>query len=125
MVNTVEQNKTRYSAHDVKRAENARKTQDMIGRPSTSKYLSIIVNNQLPNCKVTVNDIKMAEDIFGTNLDSLKGKTTRGCPTHASVHQPNPIRITIMDEYNEVTLSIDIISSHLFPGILNLALLKD
>jgi hypothetical protein len=27
MVNTVEQNKTRYFAHDVKRAEHARKTQ--------------------------------------------------------------------------------------------------
>jgi hypothetical protein len=38
MVNTVEQNKTRYSVHYIKRAEHARKTQDLIGRPSTSKY---------------------------------------------------------------------------------------
>jgi hypothetical protein len=96
MVNTVEQNKTRYSAHDVKRAEHARKTQDLIGRPSTSKYLTIIANNLLPNCKVTINDIKMAEDIFRTNLGSLKGKTTRGCPTHVEDHQPNSIPITIM-----------------------------
>jgi hypothetical protein len=50
----------------------------------------------------------MAEDIFGTNLGSLKGKTTRGCPTHVEVHQPNPIPITIMDKYNEVTLEIDV-----------------
>jgi hypothetical protein len=108
MVNTVEQNKNRL-AHDVKRTENARKTQDLIGRPSTSKYLSIIANNLLPNCKVTINDITMAEDIFGNNLGSLKGKTTRGRPTHVEVHQPNPIPITIMDKYNEFTLAINVI----------------
>jgi hypothetical protein len=78
MVNTVEQNKTRYSGHDIKRAEHARKTQDLIGRPSTSKYLSIIANNILPNCKVTINDIKIAEDIFGTNLGSLEVKLPEG-----------------------------------------------
>jgi hypothetical protein len=94
----------------------------MIGRAYTSKYSSIIANNLLPNCKVIINDIKMADDIFGTNLCSLKGKTTRGYPTHVEVHEPNPIPITIIDKYNDVTLVIDLmfiknISSHLFPGI--------
>jgi hypothetical protein len=50
----------------------------------------------------------MAEDIFGTNLGSLKEKTNRGCPTHVEVHQPNPIPITIMDKYDEVTLANDV-----------------
>jgi hypothetical protein len=50
----------------------------------------------------------MAENIFGANLGSLKGKTTRGCPNHVEVHQPNPIPIRIMDNYNEFTLAIDV-----------------
>jgi hypothetical protein len=51
---------------------------------------SLIANNLLPNYKVTINYIKMAEFIFDTNLGSLKGKTTRGFPTHFEVHQSNP-----------------------------------
>jgi hypothetical protein len=62
MINTVEQSKSRYSDRAVERAEHARKIQDMIGRASRSKCLSIIANNLLPNCKITINDIKMAED---------------------------------------------------------------
>ena len=60
MITTVATRKQGYSLRDINRANLARKLQDIIGRPSTSDFISIIKNNALPNCKVTVHDIKMA-----------------------------------------------------------------
>jgi hypothetical protein len=68
--------------------------------------MSIIVNNLLPNCNITANDIKTAEDIFGPNLGSLKGKMTRGKTVHVEACDPLPIPITIMDKYHNITLAI-------------------
>jgi hypothetical protein len=70
--------------------------------------MSIIVNNLLPNCNITANDIKTAEDIFGPNLGYLKGKMTRGKTVHVEACDPLPIPITIMDKYHNITLAIDI-----------------
>jgi hypothetical protein len=108
MVNTVKENKNKYSARDIQRAKLAKKVQDMIRRPSTQQYMSIIVNNLLPNCNVTANDIKMAEDIFEPNLGSLKGKMTRRKTVHVEAYDPLPILITIMDKYHNITLAMDI-----------------
>jgi hypothetical protein len=75
-INTVDDTKSRYTNRDYSRAPLARKIQDIIGRPGTRSYLHIINNNLLPNCPVTREDVLAAEDIFGPNLGSLKGKTT-------------------------------------------------
>jgi hypothetical protein len=77
-VNTVEGNMTRYTNRDYSHAVLARKTQKMIGRPSTRAFIAIVKNNLLPNCPITRRDIAMAEDIFGPDVGSLKGKTVRG-----------------------------------------------
>ena len=63
-VSTVEERKHKYSDRDIKRAEQARRVQDMIGCPSTPHYTSIIRNYLLPNCTVTTDDIKIAEEIL-------------------------------------------------------------
>jgi hypothetical protein len=48
--------------------------------PSTKDFLRIVARNQLPNCPITRDDILAAEDIFGPDIGSLKGKTTRRKP---------------------------------------------
>ena len=65
MVNTVKQNKTKYTNVEVTRAEAARKLQTSIGRPSTRDLIHIVNNHLLPDCPVTKRDIMAAEDIFG------------------------------------------------------------
>ena len=76
-INTVDNNSLKYTNRDFNRAKLARQLQIRIGRPSTRQFGNIIENNMIPNCPVTVGDIQKAEDIFGPDLGSLKGKTVR------------------------------------------------
>lgn len=81
MVNTVAENKSKYTSEDYLKAVRARELQIKIGRPSIKDYMAIIKENCIPNCPVKVSGIQAAEHIFGSDVGSLKGKT---------VHRPPP-----------------------------------
>ena len=71
---------------------------------SQNKYIKYKDRNLIPNFPVTQADIMAAEDIFGTNLISLKVMTV--CK---KLHSLRPIiqhiPIKIMESYMDVTLS--------------------
>ena len=73
-VNTVEQNKSKFSHRDYLRAVSARELLSKIGRPSQQTFLRIIDKNLLPNCPITRRDAENAQMIFGADIGSLKGK---------------------------------------------------
>jgi hypothetical protein len=75
MIDTVASKKSRYTNEDYSRAVLAHQLQIKVGRPSTKDFLRIVARNQLPNCPITQDDILAAEDIFGPDIGSLKGKT--------------------------------------------------
>ena len=75
LISTVDENKSKLSAYDFNKAKLARSIQQRIGRPNTQDFIRYVTSNQLPNCPVTVQDIKNAEFIWGPDLGSLKGKT--------------------------------------------------
>ena len=107
LVSTVEENKTKYTNRDYERAVLARNLQKIIGRPSTRDFMNIVENNLLPNCPITRRDIVIAENIFGPDVGSLKGKTVRHSPVPVN---PSLVDIPshIMSHYREVTLCGDI-----------------
>ena len=74
-INTVEENRTKYSNLDQRRADKARKFQDIVVLP-TRALVNLIDANGIPNCPVTRADLKIADDILGPSLAGLKGKTT-------------------------------------------------
>ena len=74
---TVDDKKSKYTVRSYQLAVLARRIQDVIGRPSTRDYVKIVEGGMLQNCPVSRADIVAAEDIFGPNLGSLKGKTVR------------------------------------------------
>jgi hypothetical protein len=80
MVDTVASKKSRHTNEDYSRAILARQLQIRVGHPSTKDFLWIVARNQLPNCPITRDDILAAEDIFGPDIGSLKGKMTRRKP---------------------------------------------
>jgi len=67
----------------------------------------MVQNRQIPNCLITIQDIKNAEYIWGLNLGSLKRKkvSKQLLPVRTQVHN---IFIYIMKQYWDVTLSVDI-----------------
>eukprot|EP00934_Nitzschia_sp_Nitz4_P000074 Nitzschia sp. Nitz4//scaffold495_size4786//1166//4435//NITZ4_009233-RA/size4786-processed-gene-0.0-mRNA-1//-1//CDS//3329553072//74//frame0 len=68
------------------------------------------MKNQLPNCGVTKRDIEIAEDIFGPEVGSMKGKTVRHQPHKVPSHdmtRPN-IPMAIYEKYRDITICGDI-----------------
>jgi hypothetical protein len=107
LVNTVAQNKSKFSERDFHRAVDARKLLSKIGRLSQATFLQILDRNLLPNCPVTRRDALNAELIFGPDIGSLKGKTVRQ-PTTAIQPVLNDLPVEIMSQYRDVTLTGDI-----------------
>ena len=56
------------------KAKEARKLYHIIGTPTIENFKALIKMNAIANCPVTVEDIKIAEKIFGPDISSLKGK---------------------------------------------------
>ena len=120
LVNTVANNKTRYTERDYSRAVLARQIQKIIGRPSTRAFIKIVDNKLLPNCPITRDDIIAAEDIFGPDLGSLKGKTVRAGSERVQVRITD-LPITIMGRYREVTLTADIMFVNKLPFFMSIS----
>jgi hypothetical protein len=96
------------------------KIQMTIGRPSTNDFLHIVKNNLHPNCPITSCDIHAANDIFGPDVGSLKGKTTRSTPSKV---RPGIIDIPaeIMSHYRNVTICADIMFVNKIPFLVTIS----
>ena len=116
--NTVVNNKINFTDNEYNRALLARKLQNIMGRPSTSDFKKLVKKNLLPNCPITVDDIIAAEHIFGADVGSLKGKTTRLAP-----NKIRPINRSIPPEmyqkYKKITICIDIMFINKIPFLVS------
>ena len=80
MINMVAEWVDKYSQRAIQGARRARHFQNIVMRPGRQDMMEIAITH-LRDCPVKRSNIAVAEDIFGTNLGALKGKT---------VWQPNP-----------------------------------
>jgi hypothetical protein len=121
LVNTVEDNKSRYMNRDYTQATLAKKLQNIIGCPSARTFLGIVEKNLLKDCPVVRKDVLLAaDDIFGPNVESLKGKTVRqgGIHVNPEYHQ---VPIPIMEKCRKVTLCIDIMFVNKLPILVTIS----
>ena len=120
LVNTVSDNKSNFSNVDYSRAVLARQIQKTIGRPSTRTFINIIEKKLLANCPVTRRDIEIAEEIFGPDVGSLKGKTVRRGGERVNTHLVD-IPATVMSHYKNVTLAGDIMFVNKIPFFITIS----
>ena len=107
MMNSQKENSMMYSKRQIERAKKARDLYSIIGYPSIQDFKTMIQGNLINNCPVTIDDINVAEDIFGPDIFVLKGKTTRKKPMPVNTDYVK-IPPEIMKVHRNITLCIDI-----------------
>jgi hypothetical protein len=120
-VNTVEHNKFNYAVRDYNRAKLARKIQVLVGRPELKDFLRYLDGNSFPNCPINRQDAINAHAIFGRDIGSIKGKTTRRKLKGILGSVANNLPKEIMETYRDVTLCIDIMFVNKIPFFLSIS----
>ena len=64
--------------------------------------------NAIKDCPITIEDITIAEKVFGKDINSLKGKTTRSKSVPV-VHDVIEIPPEIMQQHGNVELCADVV----------------
>jgi len=105
-ISTVAENASNYTKRAYKRAVEARRLQNIIMQPPSRKYKEVILDC-LRDSKVTRADIDAAENIFGPNLGSIKGKTVRRPNEHVA-SGIDAVPNDVLTLHQHVTLTIDI-----------------
>ncbi|KAG7371066.1 reverse transcriptase RNA-dependent DNA polymerase [Nitzschia inconspicua] len=106
MVETVSENENFYTHREIERAKRARELYQAIGTPSIADFKNIVRSNMIGNNPVTTKDIELAEKIFGPDISTLKGKTTRAKPVPV-VEDYVAIPMELIEAQQHVTLCID------------------
>ena len=117
---TVSDNMKMFSNRQIAGAEKARSLQAALGYPSDHDMKWILKSNQVNECPVTHDDARNATKIWGIDIASLKGKTTRKTPESVltdMVEIPTEIR----ELHRIVTLTIDVFFVNKVPFFLTLS----
>jgi hypothetical protein len=120
LVTTVAEKSSNYKTMDVQADVMARKIQLILGNPSTRDFIKMIELNTIPNCPVSVDDIRAAEDILGPNLAALKGKTARKRSDHVAI-RPVALPAALAERYKEVTIAIDVMKVNGIPFFMSVS----
>jgi hypothetical protein len=73
-------NEANFTKREVQRSIIARQLQASLGFPPDQKLISALRAGWFLNCDVLPEDITRANQIWGTNVAALKGRTTRERP---------------------------------------------
>ena len=76
----MEENNKGIRERQYKTALAERRIYHMVGAPNLRNFKIMIRKNIIHNLTVTVEDIVIEENIFGTYVSTLKGRTTRQRP---------------------------------------------
>ena len=105
MVQTVDENKKFYTDRQFSKAKKARELLHQLGSP-TVEDLKKAIRLGIKNSPVSIEDVILAEKIFGPDVGSLKGKTTR-TKTAPPVQNYIEIPPELLKAQENVTLCID------------------
>ena len=119
-VNTVAERMERFSKRQLQGAQQARELYSKLAYPSLKDFKWAITSNQIKNCPVTVQDISIAQEVWGKDIAALKGKTTRTKPVPV---QQDMLKVPrdFLRLHKNVFLTIDIFFVDTIPFLLTLS----
>ena len=103
----VSQNKKMFTRKELESGDRARDLYVKLGMPGYKYYFRLLESNHIVNCPVTADDAKRAILIYGEEVATLKGKTTRQKPMKINEHITTPLPLTIQDTHPTVNMSAD------------------
>ena len=108
-VETVEQNKKQFSQRQIKRAERVKALMLTLMSPTVNDMKKIIQYNLIKNNPCTLEDLKVAQAIWGPQIEpwAQKGKGTRKKPT-PSTSDIFELPAEVKDFHREVHLFLDV-----------------
>ena len=119
-INSADENKREFSTLKLTQANKARVLQMRIGKPNTHDYIHYVSTNMILNYPVTIQDTKNVEFIWGPDLGCVKGKTVRQVSPTMRMEN-NSIPVSIMQQYKNVTLSVDIMKVEGIPFLMTIS----
>jgi hypothetical protein len=105
-IDSMQESKKNFTARQVERAKKARQVYHALGTPSLRDYKVIVSLSQIRNMQVTLEDVDLAENIFGPDIGALKGKTVRQQPAPV-LHDYIEIPPELIEKQQDVLLCID------------------
>ena len=120
MLNTVEDNMSKNSQREIAGAKKARELYTIVGYPSPDDFKSMVRFNLINNCPVNLEDITIAEDIWGKDIGALKGKTTRKKPIQVK-ESFIPIPKELISKHKSVVLSADVMFVNKMPFLVSIS----
>ncbi|KAG7373108.1 hypothetical protein IV203_033832 [Nitzschia inconspicua] len=118
-VTTVKDRAAVYTKRQLEEAQRARRMQNIIMHPS-DQQLSDVAIHHLRGCPVTKHSIRVASDVFGPNLGSLKGKTVHRPSSHVQPHT-DPVPPEILARHRDVTLATNIMFVNKIPFLITVS----
>ena len=85
----------------------ARVTYRTLGSLTVDNFKKVLQQNLIKNCPVTLEDVEIAEDIFGPDISSLKGQSTRKKPP-VVVNDQMEIPPEMIQNWNNLILCINV-----------------
>jgi hypothetical protein len=104
---TVKENSRGYTQRQFDNAKRARRLYHIVGCPTVQNFKHILRQNIIKNCPVTADDVNIAERIFGGDIGTLKGKSTRGRPTPVKDDLVE-IPPELLEQHQDLTYCMDI-----------------
>ena len=80
LLQTQEENESQYTPCQVECTKVAHSFLYRMGTPSIKDLKATICAGIIKDCPVTVSDVDITETLYGPNIGTLKGKTTRSKP---------------------------------------------
>ena len=107
-INTVEGNKEGFTQRQIERGKQALALYQIIGRPAERRYYTILAENHIMNCPITVEDARRAFHIYGPDVATLQGKMVRRSPQAIKDYVPFELPADLLKEFRRINLATDI-----------------